>query len=379
MPLESITEIDLDINQPRPVVVHAKQYDTVRKVKARLFNAGVAWSVPSGNYLAVVAYRKADHIGGLYDHTEDGILAVSVDGTNRNVITIHLDRNVLTTAGDVSIEVTFYGTATGSNIHLSTFSFTICVEQASLQELDLASNPFFNVLATDIAAVLNAEANLTGITASATTKNAGTSATVTVTGGSGSGQPYNFAFGIPKGDQGIVGPTATPSSVEYSYANSSSVTSVPSSGWSSTPSPVKGQYLWSRAVVTWSNNTTTTTYSVGYEGVDGSGAVNSINGKVGNVVLNADDIELSDGTTIQDMIDGQSLVIDISSFSSLPKTVTNAAITADHVVVESTLGTPAAQTGNWTVTTSNGSLTISGSMSGSTTVRLTLVKAISAT
>lgn len=68
------------------------------------------------------------------------------------------------------------------------------------------------------------------------------------------------------------------------------------------------------------------------------------------------------------------LQIDIASFSSLPQTVNNSAITADHVVVNSVLGTPSAQTGDWTVTTGAGTLTVSGSMSGSTTLTLYLAE-----
>ena len=68
------------------------------------------------------------------------------------------------------------------------------------------------------------------------------------------------------------------------------------------------------------------------------------------------------------------LVLDVASFSSLPQTVTNSSITSDMVVVNSVLGSPAAQTGDWTVTTSDGSLTVSGSISGSTTLTLYLAK-----
>lgn len=68
------------------------------------------------------------------------------------------------------------------------------------------------------------------------------------------------------------------------------------------------------------------------------------------------------------------LPVSIASFSSLPQTVTNSKITADMVCVKVELGTPSAQTGDWTVTTSNGSLTISGSISGSTTATLYLAR-----
>lgn len=68
------------------------------------------------------------------------------------------------------------------------------------------------------------------------------------------------------------------------------------------------------------------------------------------------------------------LEITISSFSSLPKTQSNSNITSDMVATKLELGTPTAQTSEWTITTSNGSLTISGSISGSTTATVYLQK-----
>lgn len=68
------------------------------------------------------------------------------------------------------------------------------------------------------------------------------------------------------------------------------------------------------------------------------------------------------------------LVVDVASFSSLPQTITNANITSDMVVVNSVLGTPSAQTSDWTVTTASGSVTVAGSISGSTTLTLYLMK-----
>ena len=68
------------------------------------------------------------------------------------------------------------------------------------------------------------------------------------------------------------------------------------------------------------------------------------------------------------------LVIAVSSVSSLPKTVSNANIGSDMVVVNSVLSNPAAQTGEWTVTTGSGTLTIAGTISGTTNVTLYLMK-----
>lgn len=68
------------------------------------------------------------------------------------------------------------------------------------------------------------------------------------------------------------------------------------------------------------------------------------------------------------------LVIEVASFSSLPQTVTDENITSDMVVTNSVLGTPSAQTSDWTVATANGSLTITGSISGSTAMTLYLAR-----
>ena len=77
------------------------------------------------------------------------------------------------------------------------------------------------------------------------------------------------------------------------------------------------------------------------------------------------------GVTITEL---KALVVESTSFSSLPQTISDAAITSDHVVMNSVLSNPSAQTGDWTITTSSGSLTISGTISGSTTVTLYLLK-----
>lgn len=79
--------------------------------------------------------------------------------------------------------------------------------------------------------------------------------------------------------------------------------------------------------------------------------------------------------SVKDAIDGlRTVPLTMGSFNSLPQTINNAKITEDHVVVKSELSNPGAQTGDWTVTTSAGSLTITGSISGSTTLKLYLQK-----
>lgn len=80
------------------------------------------------------------------------------------------------------------------------------------------------------------------------------------------------------------------------------------------------------------------------------------------------------GTYIDSVLKDRALEITLSSVSSLPQTVSNANVESDMVVINSYLSNPAAQTGEWTVTTSNGSLTVSGSISGTTNITLYLMK-----
>lgn len=69
------------------------------------------------------------------------------------------------------------------------------------------------------------------------------------------------------------------------------------------------------------------------------------------------------------------LQIDLGTVSSLPVTVTDDRITAAHICKPSDclLSNPSAQTSDWTVTTSDGSLTVSGTIMNSTTATIWLV------
>lgn len=245
MSLQTITEIDLDVNRPFITVVHAKQYDTVRQVKAHLFYNGVKWPVPSSDCYAVVSFKKSDKIGGFYDQTEDGRLAVSVDSSDRSIVYLLLDRNVVTTAGKSKVELTFYDTGGVVNYHeyhgtyfipdtiyyersgssepytytrttdtvmqpgktyytrteaygrLSTFSFITEVEEATVTELDLSSSPYFNILAEDIKKVIEAADSLTGLTAEGTKLAPDADPTADITGGTSARDPYVLHLGIP--------------------------------------------------------------------------------------------------------------------------------------------------------------------------------------
>ena len=75
---------------------------------------------------------------------------------------------------------------------------------------------------------------------------------------------------------------------------------------------------------------------------------------------------------------GKNVLMVETTVSSLPTTISNDEITANPVVLRMELGTPTAQTSEWTVTTGVGTITISGTVSGSTTVKLVLSEVVSA-
>lgn len=68
----------------------------------------------------------------------------------------------------------------------------------------------------------------------------------------------------------------------------------------------------------------------------------------------------------------------ITGISSLPVTISNSKISVYHVPTYWYLTNPGAQSEEWTITTADGSLTISGTINGTTNLRLELVKQSSA-
>lgn len=70
------------------------------------------------------------------------------------------------------------------------------------------------------------------------------------------------------------------------------------------------------------------------------------------------------------------LTLSVGTFSTLPKTVSHSGITSDMVVLSCVFGTPSAITSDVTWQTSNGQLTLSGSINGSTTAQIVLGRSV---
>lgn len=87
-----------------------------------------------------------------------------------------------------------------------------------------------------------------------------------------------------KGEKGDTGKGVKSTAVTYQV--SSLGTAIPAGTWSSSiPSASAGQYLWTRTVITYTDNTTSTIYSVSRMGTNGTNGANGTDGKsIGSVV-----------------------------------------------------------------------------------------------
>ena len=111
-----------------------------------------------------------------------------------------------------------------------------------------------------------------------------------------------------KGETGETGAAATITAATVGYQQSDSGAVVPEGSWTTTvPSPVAGKFLWTRIQIQFNTGSPITAYSVSRYGIDGTGAVASVNDVSpdgnGNVQLLAADIQALDSQSIQTHLD----------------------------------------------------------------------------
>lgn len=188
------TNLTLDFKAPnRAQIAHAKQNDKLsRFLVCQLTDGGLPWTAPA-NIMAAIRFRKPDGTAGFYDVDELNRAAVVFSGS---VVTLTLAEQALTVAGDVYMELNVY---TAQSEKLTTFSWTLRVEQSVLTDAVFQSTSYYNILTQQIADILGRVQSIAGLTASATGVAYGTGTSVVVTGGTGASDPYNLNFQIEKG------------------------------------------------------------------------------------------------------------------------------------------------------------------------------------
>ena len=149
-----------------------------------------------------------------------------------------------------------------------------------------------------------------------------------------------------KGDQGIPGPRGETGatgigvkSTAVTYQVSSSGTTAPTGTWStSVPSVSAGQFLWTRTIITYSNNTTSTLYSVGRNGTNGVNGTNGTNGQNGKSIGQVINYYLATNTSSNVTASTSGWTTTVQSVSSSKKYLWN------YEVVKYTDGTIASTT-----------------------------------
>ena len=196
-------------------------------------------------------------------------------------------------------------------------------------------------------------------------------------------------------------PTVLTVTTQYKVADSGST--IPSEWGNDLPATVpQGKWLWIKQTLAWDNGQTSTLYTKAYQGQDGTGAVSTIS--VDGIVYTADstthDVALPLDTAptqnssalltsgaVYTAAEGLSaditavtpITVDMGTISALPITKTATGVTADMTVDSWEIGTPSAFRSDLTVTTADGSVTLSGSISGSSTLKIKLSRSQSVT
>ena len=123
-----------------------------------------------------------------------------------------------------------------------------------------------------------------------------------------------------KGEQGDTGPAPT-ITTEVKYQASGSGTTPPVGTWHDNPPQVsQGDFLWTRVTMTISGvDNPVVWYSVSHEGLDGTGAVDSVNGQTGAVTITAENLGSVGTGTVPD----GSLAQDIQTLRDADQTLSN--------------------------------------------------------
>lgn len=117
-----------------------------------------------------------------------------------------------------------------------------------------------------------------------------------------------YAWYEYKGEKGDTGDASTITSQSVTYQEGTSGTIAPSGTWTPTiPTVTAGNFLWTRTILEFNDLSTVTAYSVSRFGIDGAGAVSTVNSispdTNGNVALTATDIPTSDNISVQEQLD----------------------------------------------------------------------------
>lgn len=135
------SQIDMDFQQQKaPQEIKAVQYDAnTRRVAISCYDNGEPADLSEVSH-TVVHSRNADGTVSLYDTTQAGEQAVSIDG---NVVTVVLDPSICAAPGKSSVVVTLLN---DQHDQLGIFPFAVQVSPCPVDYGETASGNYFNLL-----------------------------------------------------------------------------------------------------------------------------------------------------------------------------------------------------------------------------------------
>ena len=161
-----------------------------------------------------------------------------------------------------------------------------------------------------------------------------------------------------KGEKGDTGTAASITQQSVTYQESTSGTVAPEGSWTANiPTVTPGNFLWTRTVLEFNDGTNVTSYSVSRYGIDGTGAVSTVNNIApdanGNIALPATGIPASDNQSVQAHITAAETDIDDlqSDVGTLQSDMTTAQAALGNVVLQAAeqtiLATDTGITSSW--------------------------------
>lgn len=344
--IPSTTALTLNMQLPNIATVSwAVQGDTLsREITATLVDGSAAWN-PQAGYHGVVRAHKPDGTNCIYDVDEDGNPAVTWTG---NVATVKIVQQALTVAGTVLMQLEFYDT---NDARVSAFGWANNVQPSAVTDTEFLSTDYYNILTLQIAGVLGASSHPPYI-------NSNTLNWMV--------WDENSAAYVDSGysSVGTTGPAPVVTGTAYQYANSNSGTTVPTS-WSDTrPATSPGTWAWTKTTLTFDNDSTTVLYSTAYQGADGQGSPGTSTplmdgtAAVGsaNAYAREDHVHPSDTKNKVLVITSQTL----SGEETATVITGSSGVNASMVVVNAIAANPGNVLSDISVTSANGSLSLTG-------------------
>ena len=141
--LSTTVSINIDLQRPSIIVIHAKQFDALsRFAEIHLFSCGEPWSIDKSNndkkeYAYAVQYRKPDGTKGLYDKLPDGVtdaVTESLAPSGETVLRVRFAPQMFTVAGNVKCSVAIMQTGDGTKLQTCSFDVLVAASEVSGDE-----------------------------------------------------------------------------------------------------------------------------------------------------------------------------------------------------------------------------------------------------